>query len=67
MLGNEQMVMEHIETLSDHGARIGSLEDHRKRQNGKLDRIESKLNWIGWGLAGTFGMVSLDLALRCVQ
>ncbi|AYO30582.1 hypothetical protein D2962_08080 [Biomaibacter acetigenes] len=46
--------------------RISDLEDWRKKVNGHLDRIETKLGNIGWGIAATLGGVVVDLVLRIV-
>jgi len=44
--------------------RISDLEDWRKKTNGHLERIEARLNNIGWGIAATFGGVIVDLILK---
>jgi hypothetical protein len=47
-----------------HEERISDLEEWRKKVNGHLDRIETKLSNIGWGIAATLGGVVVDLILR---
>lgn len=44
--------------------RVENLEDWRKKTNGHLERIESRLNGIGWGIAATLGGVVVQLLLR---
>jgi hypothetical protein len=44
--------------------RVSDLEDWRKKTNGHLERIEARLNNIGWGIAATLGGVVVDLLLR---
>lgn len=44
--------------------RVEDLEEWRKKVNGHLDRIETKLSNIGWGIAATLGGVVVDLILR---
>jgi len=44
--------------------RVSDLEDWRKKTNGHLERIEARLNAIGWGIAATLGGVVVDLILR---
>ena len=44
--------------------RVEQLEDWRKKTNGHLERIEARLNSIGWGVAATLGGVVVDLVLR---
>lgn len=41
--------------LGRHGERINSLEEHRERQNGCLQRIEAKLDRFTWWLVLTLG------------
>ncbi|HGU6173217.1 TPA: hypothetical protein ACNABL_004790 [Escherichia coli] len=44
--------------------RVENLEKWRKKTNGHLERIEARLNSIGWGIAATLGGVIVDLLLR---
>lgn len=44
--------------------RVSDLEDGRKKTDGHLERIEARLNNIGWGIAATLGGVVVDLLLR---
>jgi len=44
--------------------RVEQLEDWRRKTNGHLERIESRLNGIGWGIAATLGGVVVQLLLR---
>lgn len=44
--------------------RVEDLEEWRKKTNGHLERIESKLNGIGWGIAGILGGVVVQLFLK---
>ncbi|MGB9813544.1 MAG: hypothetical protein ACPLVF_07900 [Thermovenabulum sp.] len=44
--------------------RVEDLEDWKKKTNGHLERIEARLNGIGWGIAATLGGVVVDLILR---
>jgi len=44
--------------------RVADIEDWRKKTNGHLERIEARLNNIGWGIAATLGGVVVDLMLR---
>lgn len=46
--------------------RVSDLEDWRKKTNGHLERIENKLNGIGWGIAGILGGVVVQLFLKLV-
>ncbi|HEY9746682.1 MAG TPA: hypothetical protein V6C99_10745 [Oculatellaceae cyanobacterium] len=46
--------------------RVSDLEEWRKKTNGHLERIENKLNGIGWGIAGILGGVVVQLFLRLV-
>jgi len=41
--------------------RVSDLEDWRKKTNGHLERIESRLNNIGWGVAATLGAALVNL------
>lgn len=66
--GAEVEVTEKIATLEVGQARlderVSDLEDWRKKVNGHLERIEARLNAIGWGIAATLGGVVVDLILR---
>lgn len=53
--------------FAKHSERIHSLEDHRTRQNGSLQRIEARLDHLGWALAGILGAVSIQLALTILR
>jgi len=44
--------------------RVEQLENWRQKTNGHLERIEQRLNSIGWGIAATLGGVVVDLILR---
>lgn len=44
--------------------RVSDIEDWRRKTNGHLERIEARLNGIGWGIAATLGGVVVDLILR---
>lgn len=44
--------------------RVADLEEWQKKTNGHLERIEARLNGIGWGIAATLGGVVVDLILR---
>lgn len=46
--------------------RVEDLEDWKKKTNGHLQRIEERLNGIGWGIAATLGGVVVQLLLRLV-
>lgn len=45
---------------------MSDLEDWRRKTNGHLERIEARLNSIGWGIAATLGGVVVNLILRIV-
>jgi len=59
---------EKVATLEVQQARLDErvldLEDWRKKTNGHLEKIEARLNEIGWGIAATLGGVVVDLLLR---
>jgi len=44
--------------------RVEYLEGWQKKTNEHLERIEARLNGIGWGIAATLGGVVVDLILR---
>jgi len=44
--------------------RVADLEEWQRKTNGHLERIEARLNGIGWGVAATLGGVVVDLILR---
>lgn len=51
--------------------RVHNLEGWQKTQNGtlqrleeRMDRIEARLNYMGWGIATTLGGVLVDILLR---
>lgn len=46
--------------------RVADLEDWRKKTNGHLERIEARLNGIGWGIAATLGGVVVNLIFMLV-
>ena len=47
-----------------HDERIGDLEQYRNNDKKWKERMENKLNGIGWGIAATLGGVVVDLLLR---
>ncbi|WP_205739261.1 hypothetical protein [Halocella sp. SP3-1] len=52
------------EKLSDHNARLESLEKYEKKQNGSLQRMETKVDkLLYWLLASTFTIVMFLIGL----
>lgn len=51
-------------TLGRHEERISDLELYRDNDKRWKEKIENKLNGIGWGIAATLGGVVVDLLLR---
>ena len=47
--------------LSDHESRLINLEDYQKKQNGTMDRIESKVDKLIWTIV--VSMFSIILML----
>lgn len=47
--------------------RVEDLEEWRRKVNGHLDRIEARLNGIGWSIAATLGGVVVQLVLTLLR
>ena len=63
----EAMHPECAAEFAHQAERLHALEDHRKRQNGSLGRIEERLNKQGWIMAGILGGVVIQLAMTLLK
>ena len=52
--------------VARHEERLESLESYQKKQNGSIQRIESKIDKLYFWLFGICGGLILDLSLRLV-
>ena len=60
-------VSEMMAMLATHAEKISSLEEHRERQNGCIQRVENKLDKIYFWLVGLMGGVVTSLILLLVN